>query len=491
MTFRKGIPMRLVSCLVLALFLCTMVLGQNSSGSAPSSLPKLERFSPDQGDKAADPCNDFFQYACGKWIKANPIPPDQPGWGTFNSLAIWNLAALRETLEDASKASSGRTPIQQKAGDYYAACMNEQAINQAGVAPLQPLLDRIAALHDKSELPALIAYIHQRIRPANLNFIDAQYQGVVFGTYAIADFNNANQLLGALDQSGMNMPSREFYLKDDDKSKQIREQYLQHVTRMLQLVGETQAQAAADAQTTLKMETAIANSAMDIVVRRDPKNLNNKMTLEQVQALTPSFDWKAYFAAMHAPPSPGYLVISPQHFRGLGKLISSESIENWRAYLHYSTLHYLASSLSQPFVDENFAFYGRILNGSETIQARSRRCSSYADSDIGEVVGQAYAQKYFPPENKQRMLTMVKAIEAALHQDIDSRTWMSDKTKKLAHAKLQAQVDKIGYPDKWRDYSSLEIRRDDFLGNVERSAAFEINWRISSSVSLLTATSGI
>ena len=470
--------MRYPYCLVLAFSLCTLVLAQNSPESA-SSLPKLERFSPDQGDKAVDPCNDFFQYACGKWIKANPIPPDQAGWGTFNSLAIWNLAAVRDTLEDASRPSASRTPIQRKAGDYYAACMNEQAINHAGVAPLQPVLDRIAALNDKSQLPELIAYIHQRIRPADLNFIDAQYPGVVFGTYAIADFENANLMLGAIDQAGMNMPSREFYLKDDDKSKQIREQYLQHVTRMLQLSGEPQAQAAADAQATLKIETAVANAAMDIIVRRDPKNLNNKMTLQQVQALTPSFNWKAYFAAMHAPPSTSYLVISPQHFRGLEKLISSESLENWRAYLRYSTLHYLASSLSQPFVDENFAFYGRILNGSEKIQARSRRCSSYADADLGEVVGQAYVQKYFPPENKARMLAMVKAIEAALHQDIDSRTWMSERTKKLAHAKLQAQVDKIGYPDAWRDYSSLEIRRDDFLGNVERSAAFEIDRRIS------------
>ena len=434
--------MRLVAAFTLILALCAVSSGQTASDSS-SSLSRLERFDPDQGDKTLDPCNDFFQYACGKWIKANPIPSDQAGWGTLNSLAIWNLAALRSTLEDASKASASRTPVQQKAGDYYAACMNETAINQAGITPLQPMLDRIAGLKDKSQLPELIAYLQQRIRPADLNFIDAQYQGIVFGFYSTADFDDASVMLAALDQSGMNMPSREFYLKDDDKSKQIREAYVKHVTRMLQLSGEPEAQAAADAQSILKMETAIANAAMDIVVRRDPKNLNNKMTLQQVKALTPSFNWDHYFAAIHAPASPSYLVLAPDYFRGLDKLIASESLEHWRAYLRYSTLHYLASSLSQPFVDENFGFYAHTLYGSEKIQVRSRRCSSYADANLGEVVGQAYVEKYFPPQNKERMLQMVKAIEAALHQDIDSLTWMSDKTKQLAHAKLRAQIDKI------------------------------------------------
>jgi len=444
-----------------------------------SSMPSLEHFSADQGDRTLDPCNDFFQYACSKWVKANPIPADQAGWGTLNSLAIWNLAALRNTLEDASKDSPGRTPVQQKAGDYYASCMNETAINGGGIKPLQPMLDQIAALKDKAQLPDLLAYIHQRIRPADLNFIDAQYPGVVFGLYAIADFDNANVMLAALDQSGMNMPSREFYLKDDDKSKQIRAEYVKHVSRMLRLSGEPQNQADADAQAILQMETTVANAAMDIIVRRDPKNLNNKMSLQQVQALTPSFRWDRYLAAMHAPASPQYVVLSPQYFRGLEKLIASESLGHWRAYLRYSTLHVFASSLSQPFVEENFAFYARTLNGSEKIQPRWRRCSIYADTDLGEVTGQAYAEKYFPPENKERMMALVKAIRDALHRDIDSLSWMSDKTKQLAHAKLDAQIDKIGYPDAWRDYTSVEISRNDFLGNVQRSAGFEISRRMA------------
>ncbi len=442
-------------------------------------MPELEHFSLDQVDKSLDPCNDFFQYACGKWIKANPIPPDQGGWGTFNSLALWNIAAVHNTLEEAAQPSPNRTPVQQKVGDYYAACMDEASINKAGIAPLQPELDRIAGLKDKSQLPEVLASIHLIIRPANLNFIDAAYQGTLFGIYSQPGFDDARLTLAALDQSGMALPAREFYLNDDAKSKEIRDKYVKHVARLLELSGESPAQAVADAKTVLAMETDLAKSAMDIVARRDPKNQNNKMSLQQIQALTPSFNWSRYFAATQAPPSPQYLVLAPSFFQGMEKLIQSYSIEQWRAYLRWSTVHALASSLSQPFVEENFDFFGRTLGGAQQIQPRWRRCSIYADIDLGEAVGQAYVAKYFPPENKQRMLQMVKAIEAALDQDIDAATWMSDKTKQAAHVKLAAQVDKIGYPDHWRDYSSVEIKRDDFLGNVQRSSAFEMRRRIA------------
>ena len=442
-------------------------------------MPALQRFSIDQVDKTLDPCSDFFQYACGKWIKANPIPADQGGWGTFNMLAIWNIAAVHNTLEEAAQPSANRTPVQQKVGDYFASCMDEDAINKAGLKPLQPELDRIAGIKKKSQLPEVIASIHLMIRPANLNFIDAAYQGVLFGVYSAPGFDDARVTLASLDQSGMALPGREFYLKDDAKSKEIRDKYVQHVARMLELSGESTPQAAKDSQSVMAIETELAKAAMDIVVRRDPKNLNNRMSLKQVQALTPSFNWKQYFAAMQAPPSPQYTVTAPDFLRGMEKLLQSRSLEEWQAYLRWSVLHSLASSLSQPFVEENFDFFGRTLGGTKELQPRWRRCSIYADIDLGEAVGQAYVAKYFPPENKQSMLDMVKAIETALGQDIDAATWMSDSTKKAAHVKLSAQIDKIGYPDHWRDYSAIEIKRDDFLGNVQRSSGFEIRRRIA------------
>src|SRR5581483_2204828 len=471
----EGAPMRSLTFLAFVLASCAVSFCQNSASSgAVTPAPPLEHFTPGQIDKSLDPCSDFFQYACNKWIKANPIPSDQAAWGTSSSLAIWNVAALRDTLEQAAAPTSNRTPVEQKAGDYYASCMDEATIDKLGIMPLQPVLDRIANLHDKSQLPGVIALIHQTIRPGDLVFTDAQYDGILFGIYAEADFDDASLNLAALDQSGMGMPGREFYLKDDEKSKQIREQYLKHVARILELSGETQSQAATDAQSVLTIETALANAAMDIVARRDPKNQNNKMTLQQVQALTPSFNWNQYLSAMHAPSSPQYLVLAPDFFRGMEKLVASEPVEHWRAYLKYSTVNAMASSLSQPFVDEKFEFYGKVLAGSEKIQPRWRRCSFNADYDLGHAVGQAYVAKYFPPENKERMLQMVAAIKAALNRDIDSATWMSDQTKHLAHLKLAAQIDKIGYPDHWRDYSSVDIKRGDFAGNVSRAARYEI-----------------
>ncbi|MGH9501035.1 MAG: M13 family metallopeptidase [Terriglobales bacterium] len=468
--------MRLLSCLGVPLLVSCALLA--FAAGPPDAMPALEHFSPDQVDRTLDPCSDFFQYSCSKWIKANPIPADQAAAGTSTKLFVWNTAAVRSTLEEAANASN-RTPVEQQAGDYYAACMDEATLNKRGIEPLKPELDRIAGLQDKSQLPEVIASIHQVIRPADLNFIEAQYQGVLFGLYAQPDFDNARIMLAAIDQSGMGLPGREFYLKDDAKSKEIREEYLKHIAKLLELSGEPETEAAADATTALSMETSLAKAAMEIVARRDPKNQNNKMSLAQVQALTPSFNWSHYFAAMHAPSSPQYLVLAPDFFRGMERLIESESVEHWRAYLRFSTLTFSASFLGQPFVDENFDFYGRRLSGSKQLQPRWRRCSQNADADLGEAVGQAYVARYFPPENKERMVEMVKAIEAALHQDIDSASWMSPQTKKLAHVKLSAQVDKIAYPDRWRDYSSVVIKRDDYLGNMQRSASFEINRRIA------------
>jgi putative endopeptidase len=472
--------MRLTTLLTLVLMFCAASLAASPEPPSPppsNPMPKLERFSPDQADKTLDPCNDFFQYACNKWIQANPIPADQVAWGTFNALAIWNVAAVHNTLEEAA-AGPKNTPVDQKVGDYYSSCMDEATINKAGLTPLKPVLDRIATMKDKSALPEILAQIHQTIRPANLNFIDAQYPGVLFGLYGQPDFDDARNVVIALDQSGMGLPGREFYQANDEKSKQIREKYVAFVAQMLELSGESKAQSATDATNILRIETALADAAMDIVKRRDPANQNNKMSLDQLQSLTPSFNWSRYFAAMQAPPSPHYLVLAPDFYRGLEKLIATEPVPNLQAYLRYSTVRSMANSLSQPFVEANFNFFGKVLSGAQQIQPRWRRCSIYADADLGEAVGQAYTKKYFPPESKDRMLQLVKALETALNQEIDALNWMSPETKAKAHEKLKLQIDKIAYPDQWRDYSAVEIKRDDFLGNVARSSQFEIKRRL-------------
>src|SRR5215469_472804 len=468
--------MRLPSVFAIAGVLYLGVTLSNAFARTPDGAPSLQHFDPAQVDRSLDPCADFFQYACRKWIKANPIPADQVGSGSSANLAIWNIAAVHDTLENAAAATK-RSPAEQQAGDYYASCMDEAAIDKRGLTPLQPELDKIAALKSMYQLPEVLASIHQIIRPANLNFIDAQYLGVLFGLYPSPDYDDARMNLPTLDQSGMGLPGREFYLNEDDKSKELRASYLKHVRRMLELSGESKNLSETDANAILKIETGLATAAMDIVSRRDPKLQNHKLSPSQLQELTPSFNWSHYFAAMHDPSSEQYLVLDPDFFRGVEKLIATEPVDHWRAYLRYSVLRMMVPFLSQPFVDEAFDFIGRKLFGQPQLQPRWRRCSATADADLGDAVGQAYVAKYFPPENKERMVKMVKAIEQAFHQDIDAATWMAPETKRFAHAKLSVQIEKIGYPDHWREYD-FEIRRDDFLGNAERSAKFEIEYRI-------------
>ena len=442
------------------------------------AAPELDHFTTEIVDKAIDPCTDFFEYACGKWNRVNAIPADEASWGVNERLALWNDNAVRETLEKAATGGQ-RTAVEQKIGDYYASCMDETAIEKAGVAPLKPALDRIEALKDKKQLPELLAFLHQFVRPDDNGGSDTGYRGVVFGLYSWLDFEDARVNVPILDQSGMGMPGREFYLDEDAKTKEIRAKYLAHVARMLELSGEPKEQAQKDAQAVLAMETGFAKAAMDIVSRRDPTKQNHKLTLAQLQQLTPSFDWKRYLAAMKAPASAKYQVLWPDFFKGVDKLIAGESLERWRAYLRLATLDLTARFLSKPFADERFDFFRRTLRGIQQDLPRWRRCKDSADTDLGEAVGQAYAARYFPPEAKKKTVEIVKGVEKAMHQDIDEVAWMAPATKKLAHKKLDAEVDKIGYPDTWRDYSTVEVKRDDYFGNVVRAGLFETRRRLA------------
>jgi putative endopeptidase len=445
--------------------------GQNSGTS--SSAPKLEHFDLSRIDKSLDPCQDFYQYACSKWNAANPIPADQVAWGTGSGLQYWNENILREAMEKAAEQSSNRTDYEQKIGDYWAACIDESGIDAAGTRDLKSGLGRIDQMKNKSDLADEVAHLHQAL-PGAWQADDNQTRAALLGFGQTQDYDDASKVVAGIDQGGLGLPNRDFYIKDDAKSKEIRSQYETHVSKMLALAGESTQQAAADAKMIIAIETSMAQAQMDNVARRDPKNLNNKMSLEQVQALTPSFDWKHYIEVVAAPPSsPHYLVTSPQFFRNLESLIQQHSVDDWKVYLRWHLVHGSAPYLSKAFVDENWDFYSHTLLGAKQQLPRWRRCVRAADRDLGMALGQAYVAVAFPPENKQRTVALVHDIEHALDQDIISLDWMQPATKEQAKIKLHAIEDKIGYPDHWRDYSSVKIARTSYLDNVRQATAFE------------------
>jgi putative endopeptidase len=466
------------STAIVVVLLCSVsgIIRANAQNAPASpSTPKLEHFDISQVDKSLDPCQDFYQYACSKWNAANPIPADQVAWGTGSGLQYWNENILREALEKASAQTNNRTDFEQKIGDYWAACMDESGIESAGTRDLKAGLERIAQMTNKSQLADQVAHIHQAV-PGAWQGDDNQTRAALVGFGQQQDFDDATKVVAAIDQGGLGLPNRDFYIKDDAKSKEIRGQYETHISKMLALSGETPEQAAAEAKTIIAIETAMAQAQMDNVARRDPKNLNNKMSLEQVQALTPSFDWKHYIEVVEAPSSsPHYLVSSPQFFRSLEPLIQKHSVDDWKVYLRWHLVHGSAPYLGKAFVDENWNFYSHTLLGAKQQLPRWRRCVRAADRDLGMALGQAYVAAAFPPESKQRTVAMVHDIEHAMDQDITNIDWMQPVTKEQAKIKLKAVYDKIGYPDHWRDYSSVKVGRNSYLNNVHEATAFEFH----------------
>jgi putative endopeptidase len=434
--------------------------------------PKLERFDPDLADKTLDPCDDFYKYSCNKWLAANPIPPDQVYWSTASGLQLWNETLLRETLEAASANASNRDAVHQKIGDYWAACMDESGIEAAGLKPVQPELDRIAALKSKKDLTLEIAHLHH-LYPGAWQQSDNQTNSPFFGFTGQQDYDDASKVVAQIDQGGLSLPNRDYYLKTDDKSKEILAKYRTHVQKMFVLAGESETQAAADAGTVIELETAMAQAQMDNVKRRDPKNVNNKMTLAQVRELTPSIDWDAYLKAVKSPASDHYIVTSPDFFRAEERLLAEHPLAHWQAYLRWQVVHQAAMYLNKAVADEDFDFFARTLAGAQEQQPRWRRCVRAADRDLGEALGQAYVDRAFPPASKARTIEMVHSIETALGADIQGLTWMSPATKEQAMVKLKGIEDKIGYPSHWRDYSSVKIGRDSYLSNVSQATSFE------------------
>jgi putative endopeptidase len=448
--------MGLFRLLLVFLLLATLAtFAQTDSGTKPAP-----GFSIDNIDKTLDPCVDFYQYACGNWLKKAEIPADQSAWVSFVELDERNLVTLREILEKASANDSGRSPIDQKVGDFYSSCMDEKTVDAKGLDSLKPELDRISTVSDKATLIDAVARVHLAGPNPLFNF------------YSNSDLHNADQVIAYIDQGGLSLPDRDYYIKDDARMTEMRKHLLEEVTQMFTLAGQSPRQAGESAQTVLRIETALAKDSMDRTLRRDPKTRDHKMTREAVVALAPNFYLDRYFAATGAPSFSDLNVSNPEFFKQVNGVLESESLDNLKIYVSWHLLRGAAPWLSQPFVDASFKMR-QALTGQKEIQARWKRCVELTDNSLGEALGQKYVEVTFGPDGKQRMLKMVDALEQSLDTDIQGLSWMTDETKKQAKIKLQAIRNKIGYPDAWRDYSSLTVVRGDLLGNFLRANEFE------------------
>jgi putative endopeptidase len=442
----------------------TRINAQENQANNGQAGPVTPVFDAKAIDATADPCVDFYQYACGTWLAKNPVPADRPGWARFDELEERNLAILHDILQKASAPSPKRAALEQKIGDYYAACMDEAAIENKGTKPIQPELDRIAALPNKDALAAEVA----RLQSGGAN--------VMFSFTSEQDFKNANATIARADQGGLGLPERDYYLKEDQKSVETRQKYLEHVTKMFELLGDSPEQASPKAQAVMKIETALARASLDVVSRREPAKVYHKTPREQLaMSLNPSFGWTKYLADVNAPVIESLNVAVPEFFKVLDSLINTTNLDDWKIYLAWHLVHAQSPLLPAAFVHENFAFYGKYLTGAQELRPRWKRCVAFADGDLGEALGQKYVERTFGTEGKQRTLEMVRAIEKALGKDIMALDWMSPGTKQKALEKLHGITNKIGYPDKWRDYSSLRIARGDAMGNSQRANEFEFH----------------
>jgi putative endopeptidase len=455
----------------------TLTLLHSALAQTAAEEGKLQHFDPQQADRALDPCQDFYKFSCGKWFAANPIPADQVSWSTGSGLNIWNLNVSRETMQKAA-GKADRSQVEQQVGDYWSACMDEKGIDAAGLRDLTPEMQRIDAIKDKAGLIDEVAHLHQTL-PAAWAGDNNQTGAPMFGFGPSQDLDDASLVVLSVDQGGLALPSRDFYIQDDAKSVEIRNKYQAHLRKMFELSGQNKEESGRNAATVLAMETDLAKAQMDNITRRDPKKLNNKMSLEQLQALTPNINWKHYLELVHAPPTHHYLVSTPDFMKALNQALQDHPLEHWKTYLRWHLLHFSAPYLSAAFVDENWSFYSHTLIGAERIQPRWRRCVRAADRDLGEVLGQAYVAQAFPPENKQRVLDLVHNIEGALDQDIQSLGWMSSTSKSEAAKKLHSIEEKIGYPNSWRDYSSLKITSNSYLHNVHAATSFEFTRQLN------------
>lgn len=436
--------------------------------SQPALAPVIHGLDVASMDTTCQPCQDFYHYANGEWLKKNPIPPAYPSWGRFNELAERNREELRQILEEAA-ADRNAPPgsNEQKIGDFYASCMDERQIEAAGIRPLEPEFERIEKLRSLADLVDEIAHLQ------------SEGVGVLFNFGSTQDEKNSSQVIGGAEQGGLGLPDRDYYTRTDDKSKELRAKYLQHVAKMFELLGDGAGRAQAEASTVMNIETKLAEASMTRIERRDPVKTYHKMSRDQLKALTPAFGWVRYFHDLGFPNIQTVDVAQPKFFEEMNQELTTVPLADWKVYLRWHLIHATAPALSSAFVNENFEFYGRTLEGTKELLPRWKRCVAATDRQLGFALGRAYVKKYFPPEAKARALEMVHNLMDALRDDIQHLSWMGPATKKQALAKLDAFQLKIGYPDKWRDYSAFHVDRGPYVLNTLRGDAYENNYELA------------
>ena len=456
-------------CVLFAIVVCcaglALVHVRASARSADS--PGYWGFDTANLDKTCKPCDDFFQFAMGGWMKNNPIPPEYSTWGSFTVLADKNQQALRQILEAAEKSQRPASSNERKVGDFYASCMDTASIETAGTKPIDAALQRIAETKNARELLALAAQLQR------------QGVGVMFRFTSNQDAKDSTQVIAMALQGGLGLPERDYYLRDDDKSKKLRDDYTKHVAKMFELLGDSSNKAETEGMTVLNLETSLAKASMSNVDLRDPDKTYHKMKLAEVQSLIPDLSWDSYLKTAGQAGVAEMNIAQPEFFKALDAQLTSTPLDDWKTYFRWHVLEADAPALPEKFVNEDFEFRGRIVTGAKQIQPRWKRCVQATDRNLGEALGQVYVQKYFPPEAKAHALEMVHNLIAALRDDLRTLPWVGPETRAQATAKLEAFTVKIGYPDKWRDYSALKVDRSSYLQNLQRGADFEFQRRLN------------
>ncbi|HEX3967793.1 MAG TPA: M13 family metallopeptidase [Edaphobacter sp.] len=454
-------PLAVLGSTVLLLATLCASAQQQPAAQPIQAMPYTPSLDVTSLDRSVDPCVDFYKFSCGGWLKNNPIPADQSGWSVYAKLGNENQQFLWGILEADAKAKN-RIPVQQKVGDYFAACMNTGAIDALGMKPVEPALARIDALKTRPELVAAISDLHH------------EYPGgFFFGSGTGQDAIDSSLIIVELGAGGLGLPDRDYYLKTDAKSVKLREQYVAYIQKLLGLSGETAEQAKADADAILRIETALATASLTRVQRRNPHNTYHMMTVAELGQIAPAIDWPHYLAEQGAPGTAKLNVSQPNFMKAVQTTLTMEPVEALRAYLRFHFLTAAAPYLAHPFEQADFDFYSTTLRGVPVMPPRWKTCTRAVDRNLGEALGQEFVKRTFTADTKAKTQLMTEQVETAMQHEIENLDWMSPETKQEALRKLHVIRNKIGYPDKWRDYSKLDVKADDYIGNTLRSYRFE------------------